>query len=125
MPPAEVELHTRVVGVSYVDGYPMETIYPIRDAMAEREGFARAESIPAVIIRNPDNRFDRNACEVHVPMVDRMIGHLPKDMAARVVAYIANGYSIGPCEVTSVRIHPANPDNPGIDIRVTMWKPER
>lgn len=67
-----------VVGVTFVDGYPKSLI-----------SLASKVPVSAVIKRNPNNRYDSNACEVWVE--GKMIGHLAKDVAAELAPQLDSG----------------------------------
>lgn len=84
------------------------------------------EPLPAVFIRNPDNPHDANAVEVHVPglgEVNGMIGHIPRDKAARLAPSIDAGerWKVG---IGSVLIDPDHMDRPGISV-VVQRAPEQ
>lgn len=107
---------TKVVGVSFVPSYP-DNLYALdRSAIeAERDG----EPLVAVLVRNPDNEYDANAIQVHVPALGDewgFIGHLTRPIAARMAPEIDAGLRWGGY-VESVLIEPAHLDRPGISIR--------
>ena len=120
-----IEIHTRVVGVTHVPGYPHETLYPIRDAMDQTFPGYRSKRLAAVIVPNPQTVYDANAREVHVPAIDKMIGHLPRQIAERIRSFEYLGYAVTQAEITGVRVHPDNPDNPGVDVIVKMRREEQ
>lgn len=114
------QFHSKVVGVSFVDAYP-DNLHEL-DSLAGRHFIeGNDEPIPAVLIRNPENPHDGNAIEVHVPALGdgAMIGHLPRDLAARLAPWMDRGeeWQAG---VSKVFINPDHPDRPGIDIAV--WR---
>lgn len=116
----------RVVGVSFVDGYPANLL-ALRESAERRWLFSggtfasgggpEPEPIPAVLIRNPDNAHDANAVEVHVPEVG-MIGHVPARLAERLAPELDGGvrWQAG---VESVNVHPDHLDRPGIGVTLT------
>lgn len=106
-----------VVGVVFVDGYP-NNLYQLEALNFEAENVG--ERLAAVIVRNPDNPFDYNACEVHVPSLgdDGMIGYLPRPVAARLAAELDAGVE-WQGEVAAIRISNDNPANPGITIHLS------
>lgn len=108
---------SKVVGVSFVDGYPANLLELERLSLDAR--FLEGEPLTALIIRNPANAFDANACEVHVPALGdaAMIGHLPKAVAARFAPRLDAGEP-WQAEVYTVRVNPDHLDRPGIDIRI-------
>ena len=107
---------SKVVGVSFVDNYP-ENLLALSIAMDERPPEHLEEPLPAVLKRNPDNVHDANAIEIHVPQLGDygMIGHLPRDLAARLAPELDEGgrWQAG---VASVLINPEHLDRPGISI---------
>lgn len=125
----------RVVGISYVDSYPdnlyklaevmeQETVTSVRTAGSWADIGAPAPEGPAVLlVRNPDNQYDTNAIEVHVPSLGRhgMVGHIPaKDGTAERWARRLDAGAIMTGTVTAVAIHPDHLDNPGLEIEVTL-----
>jgi hypothetical protein len=108
-----------VVGVSFCPGYP-DNLHAL-DVLGF-EADTRGERLPAVLRRNPDNTYDANAIEVHIPSLGEqygMIGHLPRPLAAR-LAPLLDADETWQAEVESVRIDPDHLDRPGIDIHI--WK---
>ena len=106
-----------VVGVSFVSGYP-DNLYELeRAALIASLG---DESLTAVIVRNPANAFDENACEVHIPALGRnaMVGHLTRPTAARLAPELDGGTQWAG-SVEYVRIDPDDISNPGLSIRLT------
>jgi hypothetical protein len=108
-----------VVGVSFTPGYPdnLHTLSWMQD-----EAEAKEEPLVVVLVRNPDNPYDSNAVEVHVPALGEMamIGHLTRPIAARFACDIDDkGYRFG-AQVHWVRINPDHPDRPGVTI--TAWR---
>jgi hypothetical protein len=112
----------KVVGMTFTKHYPGNLYaldYLYKDA-ARDHGETLVEPIPAVLIRNPDNEYDANAIEVHVPSLGEemaMIGHIPAGVAERLAPELDGGgtWSAG---VEQVLIHPDHPDNPGISLRL-------
>lgn len=94
-----------VVGVSFMPEYPNNLL----------RLQLRSDIIQVTLKRNPENSYDSNACEVHVD--NEMLGHLPKEVAARISPAMDNGVIYKAC-VFQVRVSPENPNNPGIDILV-------
>lgn len=110
---------SKVVGVTFVAGYPDNLLELER--LSLDSALLGDEPLAALIVRNPQNRFDGNACEVHVPALgdDGMIGHLPRAVAARLAPQIDAGET-WQAEVYVVRVDPNHLDKPGIDIR--LWR---
>jgi hypothetical protein len=116
----------KVVGVSFVPGYP-NNIFALNDAAAARfltqpgDLFedSTPEPLPATLVRNPLNEYDQNAIEVHVPsLTDHdMIGHLPAAIASRLAPLLDAGERWG-VVVKLVAIDPNHPTNPGILLHV-------
>lgn len=122
----------KVVGLTFRPGYPA-TLLAVADAVeASRvEAIKSASSfddldetpvMPAVLlVRNPDNEYDANAIEVHVPLLGRhgFVGHVPKDLAARWAPRIDGG-STATAAVSAVLVDPEHLDKPGLEILVTF-----
>lgn len=104
----------RVVGVSFAPGYP-QNLHQV--APLAIDASARGEALAVALRRNPDNPYDANAIEVHVPAIDAMVGHLPAGVAARLAPLMDQGARIG-ADVFTVAIDPTHPDRPGIEVRV-------
>lgn len=104
----------RVAGVTFIDDYPTNFIDLKDPADAAR---LSGECMAAVLRRNPDNIYDANAIEVHVPSVG-MVGHVPAELAAELAAHLDAGEVIA-ATVSGVAIDPDHPDKPGLDVRVS------
>lgn len=78
-----------------------------------------AAPVAVHLYRNPDNPHDANAIEVHVPKLGRrsMIGHVPRDVAARLAPLIDQGET-WEASLVAVLIEPEHPDRPGALIAV-------
>ena len=137
----------KVVGVSFVRGYP-GTLYRLDDVWQEKTnpvchfcggtgvaqseipvgavscdpcqgtGRLEGEPLPAVLIRNPDNEYDPNAVQVHVPSLgdDGFIGHLTRPIVTRMAPEMDAGV-VWSAEVVNVLIDPEWLDRPGISIK--------
>lgn len=106
----------KVVGVSFVPSYP-DNLLVLGEAALTADN--RGEPLVAILIRNPDNQFDANAVEVHVPALGEeyaMIGHLTRPVAARLAPELDSGIN-WMAEVESVLINPEHLDRPGISIK--------
>lgn len=112
---------TKVVGVSFVSGFP-QNLWQL-EALTMEHYVLGAEPLPVVIRRNPGNPYDFNACEVHVPSLGDdagFVGHLPKALAARLAPLLDAGER-WLAEVGAVRLHPDHLENPGLTVR--LWRP--
>lgn len=101
--PEGAELYP-VVGLTFVEGYP-GNILSLRNK----------ENLPVYLVRNPDNPYDKNAIEVRLG--DIMLGHLAKEVAARLAPELDKGAEFW-ATIYQVRVSPENPNNPGLDILV-------
>lgn len=114
------EFKVKVVGLSFVDGYP-ENVYLLNDiAGSEDQQQASAmEPLPAVLIRNPANAFDANAIEVHIPALGdhAMVGHVPAAVAKRLSPCLDQG-EVWKSDIYMVAVHPEHPENPGIHLMI-------
>ena len=110
----------RVAGVTFVHGYP-SNLYRLHET-AEL-AIEAGECLPVVLVRNPDNQYDTNAIEVHVPALGdgAMVGHVPKELAAKMAAVMDDGTAVA-AEVVEVVIDPWHPDKPGL--AVDAWRVE-
>lgn len=105
----------KVVGVSFQPGYP-DNLHQLNALANEGQG---NEPATVVLKRNPANKFDANAIEVHVPALGDgpgFIGHLTRPIAAR----MAPGMDAGEqwvAGIESVLVDPDHMDRPGISIR--------
>jgi len=107
---------TSVVGVSFTPKYP-DNFHYLNETWLYAE--AAGEHLAAVIIRNPDNPYDANACEVHVPALGELgfVGHITKAMAARLAPELDAGV-IWQGYVNYIKVNPEYPDRPGLEIRL-------
>lgn len=97
----------KVAGVSFVEDYPTN-LHRLAIVHTHRKA-----DILVSLVRNPDNPYDSNAVEVR--HTGYMLGHLPKDVAAKVAPRLDAGVEIR-ATIFGVRISPDNPNNPGLDI---------
>lgn len=110
-----------VVGLTFQDGYP-GTIHQLRD-LTETGFLAQDESVAVVLIRDPENQYDPNAVEVHVPVIGAMVGHLSREIAARLAPHLDADVKFN-TYVDGVRVDAAHPDNPGLDVRIERVEDE-
>lgn len=120
----------KVVGLTFIEGYP-DNLHRLRDIDEDRQRRALmhvspadefgidsiglpAEKIPVVLIRNPENEYDENAIEVHLPALGKngMIGHVPRTLAAKLAPSIDRGDKWD-AVLTTVLIDPEHEDKPG------------
>jgi hypothetical protein len=121
----EGPFRVHVVGVSFVGEpvpYPenlrrVEAAWEARELLAQTVGAPDGEGIPAVLMRNPANRVDANAVEVHVPSVGSMIGHLPRALAQRIAPALDAG-QLYEATIYDVRTDPDHPERPGVHVVV-------
>lgn len=105
----------KVVGVTFVDSYP-DNLYALDGAAVDAEEMG--EQLTAVPIRNPDNAYDSNAIEVHVPALGEdwaMIGHLASPIARRLAPAMDAGQRWD-ARIESVLIDRHHLDRPGVSI---------
>lgn len=105
----------RVAGVTFAPGYPanLHRLHPIT-----QDAWSRGEPVACVLRRNPQNQYDANAIEIHVPALGTMVGHVPADLAARLAPLLDQGARFH-AEVWSVAIDPEHPDRPGLTVSIS------
>lgn len=110
---------TKVVGLSFIKSYPnnLLELRDITEGVIAHDG-QPGEEAPVVLIRNPDNEYDANAIEVHVPALGSkaMVGHLERPIAARLARELDAGVRWR-ARVESVLVDPDHPDRPGLLIK--------
>jgi len=112
----------RVVGVSFVDGYP-ENLGRLELAMRREElGLPAPPTpepgvLPATLVRDPLNPKDVNAIVVHVDGIGP-VGHVAASTAVRLARSIDAGTQWA-AVVAEVAVSENKPNKPGITIRVT------
>jgi hypothetical protein len=121
----------KVVGLTFVDGYPAN-LHRLRsiDEDRKRRAIRAVDSadefgadvepgLPVVLIRNPHNEHDANAIEVHVPVLGRngMIGHVPRALAAKLAPSMDRG-DVWESRLKSVLVDPEHEDRPGVLIAI-------
>lgn len=99
----------RVVGLTFIPGYPANILQ-----LQSLVGSSSSDTF-VNLVRNPGNKYDKNAIEVHHQ--GAMLGHLPKEVAARVAPLIDQGYRYV-STIWQVRVSMDNPNNPGLDILI-------
>lgn len=112
----------KVVGVTFVPTYPsnLHQLQALYDWQGSSARHVEPEPLSVVLRRNPDNRYDPNAIEVHVPALgtEGMIGHLSREHAAIIAPMMDAGRHFA-AHVHRCKILPSQPQNPGIEIAVT------
>jgi len=113
----------KVVGLTFIDAYPtnvqsLELL--VTEAQVDALGWssdAVDRPVDVVLIRNPENEFDRNAIEVHIPLLGRrsMIGHVPRLLAEKLSPSLDRG-DVWESRVLSVLVSDENPDLPGVEV---------
>ena len=120
----------KVVGMTFLDELSYGAVYPDDffrlqeiDAAAKlaalgwdgsAEDLEFSGVVEVLLYRNPENPYDANAIEVHVPSLGRrsMIGHVPRDLAARLAPSLDRGDKWD-VRLGSVLVDPEHEDNPG------------
>lgn len=110
-----------VVGVSFTAFYP-RNLYELEQAWLQAE--MTDEKLTALLIRNPDNEYDSNAVEVHIPALGEagMVGHITKSLAARLAPELDNDVR-WQAYVTYLKLNESYPDRPGLEITLERIKP--
>ncbi len=105
----------KVVGVSFVPAYP-DNLLALEQASVDAN--QSGEALAVILVRNPNNAYDGNAIEVHIPALGEdwaMIGHLERPIAARMAPDIDAG-QVWAAQIETVLINPEHLDRPGISI---------
>lgn len=66
------------------------------------------------LVRNPNNKHDNNAIEVRMVISDKMLGHLPKEVAAELAPLLDRGDKYQ--AEMYVKLDPEHPEHPGATI---------
>lgn len=96
-------IREKVVGMSFLPGYP-SNLYLLFD------GSPLGRSKTATLKRNPENKYDENACEVFIGAF--MVGHLPRNLAAEVAPKLDAGENY--TMTVSLLVTPGKEGNPGL-----------
>jgi hypothetical protein len=107
----------KLVGVSFQKDYP-ENAFDLAKLLKrhERRGLDRPL---LTLIRNPKNKHDANAIEVHDDY--GKLGHIPAAIAARLAPELDDGIR-WECELIKIPISSEQPDQPGIEVRCRRVK---
>lgn len=120
----------RVAGVTFRPGYP-ENLHRLReiiekDQIAEIRGdlIEPIEAIEVLLVREPDNKFDPNAIQVHLPILGRQgfVGFIPADVAVRLAPKMDAGLHVE-ASVVGVWITDHSPEKPGLEIQLVATVP--
>lgn len=105
----------KVVGITFVEGYP-DNLHRLR-AAADRAQLTGdgTEGLAVVLRREPANAVDPNAILVEVPAAEGPVGHVPAHLAARLAPELDAG-AVWRCSITEVLVHPDHLDRPGITL---------
>ena len=100
----------RVAGVSFHPEYP-QILHQLAATLSHAD-----EPIACELSREPDNPHDGNAIAVVIPALEHpVIGHVPRDMAARLARTLDLGAVKIACDVIGVAVDPDRPDRPGLE----------
>lgn len=107
---------TTVVGVTFTPFYP-GNLLSLEQALFEAD--MKGEPLAAIIVREPDNEYDPNACAVHVPALgeEGKIGYLTRPLASRLAPELDNG-ARWQATVRYLKIHDDHLSRPGIEIHL-------
>jgi HIRAN domain len=98
--PLPTHFSVSVVGQSFVKGYPSHFL----------EMLEHSQDHPwiAVLHRDPNNKFDKNAIEVHVFPIPGKVGFIPAKLAVRLAPLLDQGqlWGIYQMKVTTNKVHP-------------------
>lgn len=110
-----------VVGVTFMKPHYPNNIHQLAQLQQQAAASQGAEGevgVPGVLQRNPQNPYDTNAVEVHVPALG-MLGHIPaKDGTAAKLAPVLDAGVQFHVEVFA-RILEDKPEQPGCSVRLT------
>jgi hypothetical protein len=105
-----------LAGESYRPGYP-DNLLCLADVLRTMEG---DEWLSAVLRRDPANKYDPNAIEVHVPSGGTgHCGFVPAELARILAPMLDSGVVISASAV-EVRIHHESPDKPGLTVALKL-----
>lgn len=98
-------------GESFREGYP-ENLHRLADVLVTMQG---GERLSCVLRRDPGNRYDENAIEVHVPGAAGHVGFVPAELASILAPMLDRGDTLTAAAI-EVRVHPDRPDKPGLTV---------
>jgi len=107
--PPDGSFVTRLVGVSFCEGYP-DTLVRLRDAIAA------GETASVELLRDANNPVDQNAVNVMCVAAGGRIGRIAKERAKYLAPALDNGESWGG-EVETVLLNLDHLDKPGVTVR--------
>lgn len=100
-------MRCRLAGVTFAPGYPRN--------LADLTERCEHQPVPVELVREPNNPFDLNAVGVHVE--GRMLGHLPRDIAAIVGPKLDDGQTIA-ARAIYVAVDLEHRERPGLEIEI-------
>lgn len=103
------EFRTKVVGISFSDGYPNNVFALAKDAALMNS--------PCTLVREPDNQHDNNAIRIEIN--GSSIGHIPRLIAIALAPRIDRGET-WLASVHSIIVSNENANQPGLKINV--WR---
>lgn len=114
--PMPQSFDAHVVGVSFTPHYP-DNLHQLE--LAWLDASMTDEPLAAVIVRCPDNPYDANACEVHIPALGEIgfVGHITAPLAARLAPDIDGGGQ-WQGHVVQLKINEKYPDRPGLEVHL-------
>lgn len=115
MRPLPHHFASKVRGVTFIESYP-GNVLRLEELLARQYLAGAPPGVDALLIPNYLNEHDEHAVEVHVPGIG-LLGHLPKDVAARLSPALDAGEQWS-ARIEEVLVHPDQPTNPGIRIRI-------
>lgn len=102
---------TRVVGITFSDGYPNNVFALAKDAALMAS--------PCQLVREPDNQHDNNA--IRVVVNGSSIGHIPR-LIAMILAPKMDSGETWVAAIHSIVVSNENANQPGLKINV--WRDE-
>lgn len=105
------EFRTKVVGISFSEGYPNNVFALAKDAALMTS--------PCQLIREPDNEHDSNAIRIEVN--GSAIGHIPRLIAIALAPRLDRGEK-WLASIHSIIVSNENANQPGLKINV--WRDE-
>lgn len=113
-------VHSQVAGVTFRDAYPENILSLLGRPELDHDFDDEPEGIRASLKRDPNNEYDPNAIEVHIPCLgkDSHVGFLPKALSEKLASRIDNGihYTVRAVEVN---INHDNPRQPGLHVKIS------
>lgn len=120
----------RVAGVTFRPGYP-KNLHRLReiieaDQIDEIRGdlIEPASPIEVLLVREPDNQYDPNAVQVHLPILGRegFVGFIPATTAIKLAPKLDAGLEVE-AAVVGVWVTDHAPEKPGLEIQLAVTAP--